>query len=418
MSTSVVTLDTIVTRASQRYLPAKTVAGVHVRYLSAQQCTYTLCILKQDKQILSVVEQHDDITETTTLFSYLSTKIPVCLTVEGKGILIREVESGLRAPADILQYIMPNAKPEDFYVQVSEKTLAAVVRQTVVDELIALFQAQNLYVLSVRMGPFALNSLLPFLDDTIDTIALPGEQLHIEKQQIKAIAPAEGASLDRQYTVGGETVNACYLLAYATALIHFVPTGTSADIATSMSATIAEEQQEFYHRRLFTTAVPAVLGFFLIVLLINAFLYFQAFQQNQTLQTQSASDARLLSQLTKLEEEVESKERFLSILGWEKAVSLTSLVDRLAATVPEAVVLTHLQVSPLDEARYQTEKKQVFTSNQLLVEGSCHDLIALNEWFLVLENSTWIAKLEDQQYVANPEQPGSGAFSFTIRLQP
>lgn len=410
--------DTILTQFSQRYLPAKTVAGVHVRYLSAQQCTYTLCILKQDKQVLSIVEQHDDIQEIETLFSYLSAKVPVYLTVEGKGILIREVESGLGEPADMLQQLMPNAKKEDFYVQVSEKALVTVVRRTMVDTLLALFRAQDLSVLSLQVGPFAINTVIPFLEETMDIVGLPSYQLRLEDQQIKAITPAEETvSLQQEYLVGEEKIAAHELLSYATALSYFAPTET-VPASTADSTITVHAEQAFYHRRFFTKAFPAVLGFFLIGLLINTVLYFQAFEQNQTLQTQSASDARLLSQLTKLQEEVESKEQFLSILGWEKAVSLTSLADRLAATVPPAVVLTHLAVSPLNEARYQKEKKQVFISNQLLVEGSCHDLLALNEWFLVLENSPWIAKLEDQQYIADPEQPGSGTFSFTIRLQP
>ena len=417
MSTSVVALDTILTQVSQRYLPAKTVAGVHVRYLSAGQCTYTLCILKQEKQVLSVVEQHTDITDIAVLFSYLSAKVPIYLTVEGKGILIREVESGLGEPATVLQQVMPNAKREDFYVQVSEKLLVAVARRTMIDELVALFRAQDLSVLSLQVGPFAINTVLPFLEQTMDTVVLPSYQLRLEDQQIKAIMPAEEISLQQEYLIGEEKMAAHELLSYATALSYFAPTET-VSASTDDSTITVDAEQAFYHRRFFTKAFPAVLGFFLIVLLINTVLYFQAFEQNQTLQTQSASDARLLSQLTKLQEEVESKERFLSILGWEKAVSLTSLADRLAATVPEKVVLTYLAVSPLDEARYQKEKKQVFTNNQLLVEGSCHDLLALNEWFLVLENSPWIAKLEDQQYVADPEQPGSGTFSFTIRLQP
>ena len=267
--------------------------------------------------MLSVVEQHTDITDIAVLFSHLSAKVPIYLTVEGKGILIREVESGLREPATVLQQVMPNAKREDFYVQVSEKALAAVVRRTMIDELVALFRAQNLSVLSLQVGPFAINTVLPFLEETMGTVVLPGYQLSLEDQQIKAITLAgETVSLQQEYLVGEENIAAYELLSYATALSYFAPI-TPASTADSMITVHAE--QAFYHRRFFTKAFPVVLGFFLIVLLINTVLYFQAFEQNQQLQTQSASDARLLSQLTKLQEEVESKEQILEHSGMGKS---------------------------------------------------------------------------------------------------
>ena len=389
-----------------RWLASPLVAGVHVRWISPQQCVYSVCVLKQHQQLISVVTQKAELATLEELFTYLKPAIPVLLTVEGKGILIRQVATAGEEISDII----PNAKAEDFYVTQHAHQLVSVARREVVDRMVNSFTQQGCYVLAVHTGPFALNVMLPFLPDETVEISLPSQQLQISDQQISEVKPASDTTLSNErYTLGEETIAARSLLAYATALTHFVP----AESALMQP----ERQQEYWHRRLFSKALPLVLGFFLLVLLINTLVYTQAFQKNRTLVTQASASTQVLQRLTALQQKVADKEKFLATLNWERTDSKASLADRLAATLPAEVILTDLQISPLHKTRYQKEKKKVFDSHTLYVAGRCDDLVVLNQWLSRLETEPWIAQLREQQYTSGQDHH-SGHFSFTVVLQP
>ena len=58
------------------WLRAKTVAGVHVRWITAQQCSYTLCVLEQRKHMVSVCNKQANISSLEELLSYLTPPVP------------------------------------------------------------------------------------------------------------------------------------------------------------------------------------------------------------------------------------------------------------------------------------------------------------------------------------------------------
>ena len=389
-----------------RWLACPAVAGVHVRWLSSQQCVYSLCILQKHEQLISVVVQQAELTTPEELFTHLKPSIPVLLSIEGKGILVRQVATVGEEISDII----PNAKAEDFYVIQHPHQLVSMARREVIDRMVDTFTQQGLYVLAVHTGPFALNAVLPFLPGNTADVSLPGQQLLVRELQISEVKPEGDSPLSNaRYTIGEETIPARSLLAYATALTHFVPTESS--LAQS------ERQREYWHRRLFTKALPVVLGFFLLVLLVNTIVYTQAFQINQTLVTQASASTQVLQRLTALQQKVADKEKFLATLNWERTDSKAALADRLAATLPTEVVLTDLQISPLHKTQYQKEKKKVFDSHTLYVAGRCDDLVILNRWLSQLEAEPWIAQLREQQYTSGQDHH-SGHFSFTVVLQP
>ena len=56
---------------ADQWLGSKTVAGVHLHWISAEHCSYTLCVLEKHKQVISVVTKKADIPESRK-FGWLS----------------------------------------------------------------------------------------------------------------------------------------------------------------------------------------------------------------------------------------------------------------------------------------------------------------------------------------------------------
>ena len=203
---------------------------------------------------------------------------------------MRKVEDHCK---DYLQHIIPNARPEDFYTTQHHHQFVSIIRREAVDRTVAALSEKGLFVLSVSAGPFALNALAPILSDGISAFCIQGQQLTMIGQQISDITPvAENGEPEARYTVGEGDLAARYLLAYATALTHFVQT----------SGSLLQEsgQQEFRHWQIFTKTLPALLVFFLVVLLINTVVYLDAFQTNQELVHQTSSSTAMLEKLTHL----------------------------------------------------------------------------------------------------------------------
>ncbi|WKN45344.1 hypothetical protein [Tunicatimonas pelagia] len=392
---------------SNRWLKSKTVAGVHARWAPSQECTFSVCVLEQRKQMIQVVTKRAGIKRWEELTEYIAPHTPIHLTVEGKGILVRKVAEDSQ---NYLSEIIPDARLEDFYAIRYSGQWVGIARRSVVDKLLERFNGHHRWVLSVQLGPFSLNTILPYLSQEITALHLPFQNIDVADQQLQQIHTTnEHDHSEARYTIGDEVIPSRDLLAYATALSYFIPVeGNLPQQAT---------QAEFKQRQIFTKSLPVILGFFLLVLLINSVVYFRAFQQNELLVGESVAHQSVLQKLTTLQQEVAEKEAFLTTLNWENSRSKASLADRLAATVPNDIVLTQLHVSPLDENRYRKDKRKVFDSSQLRITGHCHDMVVLNRWLSELEQQPWVAKLQNQQYTADASRE-AGEFMFTLLLQP
>ena len=389
---------------ADRWLVSKRAVGIHVHWLNAQQPVYALCVLEQRKQVLSIIDKKTGITTLEELSTHLLPGVPIYLSIEGKGVLVRKIAA---ENSNFLQEIIPDARTEDFYASRHPHQFVSVVRREVVDQTVAGLAQQGFFVLEAYTGLFALNNLLPFFSEEVSSIRIAGQELMITGQQVSSVVSfGEEVSEAPRYVVGEETIATRHLIAYATALSHFVPQ------STGLPQT--DLQREFRHRQLFTKALPATLGFFLLVLLINTFVYTKAFQRHEDLTTQTADHGVVLGRLNTLQQEVDTKEKFLATLGWQGTEGKAATTDRLSATVPDEVVLTEVTVNPQHKAE---KNKQVFEDGAVRVVGHCSDMVVLNRWLVQLEAQSWVHQLTEQQYTADTDRR-MGSFSFILKLVP
>src|SRR5689334_21624360 len=102
-----------------------------------------------------------------------------------------------------IQAILPNAKAEDFYIQVSPSTKGcfySIVRKQIVDNILSQLKALGFSVIKVDLGPFAVVNLLPLFSD-IYILSFAGHSFTIKSNQVEEYSYSKKIENDEEIKV-------------------------------------------------------------------------------------------------------------------------------------------------------------------------------------------------------------------------
>jgi hypothetical protein len=354
-----------------------------------------VCVLQKKGGQVQMVFQKTGCESLKELSGLLKEETPIALSISGKGILHKEVGhvDGSDISRVLLQAI-PNAKASDFYlqfVQQVDKGILSIGRKSSVDDLLNKFLSIKANVVSVTFGGLALGSMA-FLLGEVPLVILGPHQFKISKGEVMGYE--YGLELPgTDLTIGTDQIPHQVSIAYANAFQHFLGAQVRAEIAH-----VENTHLEFRHKQLFQKLGWGVLIFFLVVLMGNYGVYSSLSSDTEKLRIASTLQQSQVEQLRSLKKEVAEKEKFLQNAGWMEASKASFYADRIASTVPESVHLIGLSIKPLDERQSRELRKQVFSENLIVLEGTCKQPIDLNGWIKRLKDFPWAKKVNVENY--------------------
>jgi len=400
----------------KRVINLKTAGGLRLRLLPDNSWEVALLVLQQQKGLVTIADQWQQVGDMAALQALTNDDTPYFVVLDGKGILHKAIDiPGNLSKERLLQRAIPNAKPDDFYVQTIASgggQVVSVVRKTIVAQVLATLQKHGMHTTGLTLGPFGFMALVPFMD-AADTrqLLVDGYQLEAEEGTLIAFSrqptPADGALF-----IGDERVGATMGLAYAAALQAFLPAQPAQMEAVPEQL---HDKDEWEQKRIFRFAFKAVLGLLFVVLLVNFVLNFQYSQTNGELSSAYAVKSGMITRLNQLGREVDSKRTFLDNLGWDAAFRPSYFADRLATTIPKGVTLNSLDIHPLDVETLRRDRISLFLNNRIAVAGTCKGPLVLNQWVRQVEALPWVQGISDLQYDYDQSQR-TGRFNFTVLL--
>ncbi|MBL4648289.1 MAG: hypothetical protein JKY03_01060 [Aureispira sp.] len=379
------------------------------------QFYYHLCILKKEKNSAKIVLQQENISSLSELKEILKEDLPIFLGINIKGILNRVLDYVPSSKEDALTTVFPSAKEEDFYLQqveTNQKALISIVRKDSVLELLKDFEAAELWVVNAFVGPFWVEEILPILPAYVQTVQIEQQVLTIENQHITGLSKSVETSQD-SFSIGGDRVSESLSLALSMAFLAITqPTiqGVEADF-------IAQQQINFYYKRLFHYTTLVALAFFFVALFTNYLLFDYYDSEQKGLKVEVSQQQSLLNQRDNLAKKYKAKKSLLGDqlhLGQSKS---SYYADQLAATLPSSLQLTKLVLFPsIKEEGYSSEETLPRYDNQtILVEGQCQASVFYNNWKRSLEELDWVASIHNLSYQNNKN--GQGIFKLKITLK-
>jgi hypothetical protein len=390
-------------------------AGVEAVVNPEGEYTFQAVLLGMKKGRLSLIAKHLNVQSVTALKNVIPEGIPVCLVLNGRGIMHKKLSDEARDPEIIVQEMLPNTKAGDFYIQQleSEKSIfASIARKTSSDELLKRLKEEDIQVINCSFGPFIIHWLLPLLPDFLRHIPVNGFVLEREEHSIKDFVtiPAATSSV---LEIGDDTIDSALALAYAAAFQQLLP---GVDPLKAEITSVASEKDEFISKKRFKLFGLGLLGVCFFILLVNFLFFTYLSDRNQELVSRQATFQGMEFRYLELEKNVREKETFLKNAGWLIPSRATLLSDRIGASVPASVKLTELLIYPLDPKESRALKKNVFNGEAVRIAGRCSRPTELNPWLRKMDLLSGVAEANVSSYLYDARE-GQGNFIITLRLK-
>lgn len=350
-----------------------------------------LCAITLEADQLSILSKEGFLCDLALVPQKIKSSGPFAIAITGRGILVKKVPCMDILQPETLHDILPNLKMEEFYIQnfiSGEYSFIGMIRRERVDELLKPFNDAGLDVISVCLGPFHSDHILTQLNCYGDEIQFDGHIIQTNKSNWSSYSYVPGAGATFPLKLGIEAMEEKFILAYAAAfqlLMYEKLLAIEID-----HDPIKHSLSEHKEQRIFKFRSKALLGSFLILLLLN-FLISGIYNSENKVLMEHMNNNSLSRGSVQLSEKIASqKEALLIRLGWNKGISYSYLCDQIGQTVPPSVRLNRIHVNPPLITASAKRKTDLFETGKIHIEGLSSDLNDINHWILRLKEFSWV----------------------------
>lgn len=380
--------------------------------------TYNLVVLHKKRGKVHIYRSLSGIDEEE-LKEELREGTPVVICFTGKEILLKTTTQDSAAPK-LLAGLLPGVKPTDFWYSVTPMSgnihLVSIIRQETLNKQIKKLANIGLAIYGVEVGPGSLEVPLAIglLNDTSD-INTNGFDVHLDvkEQTIVSVSNQAAGTESDEIVMGDETIPVNLLLPFSAALKYLL----GPDVAVGQPEIIVDQQQEVLYKNVFKYVFKAGLVIFFVLLLLNFAVYSYYYTANQQLNTKYAAVKSGLQQVEKLKKEYVLAQGFLSESGWFSQSKASFYADRLAASMPNGIRLTHLVLYPeIEQKNMLRTALPTFEVNKVEITGLVVGNAELNKWMNKLREYSWLNKLSLETYEELPGQD-NGFFKLNLWIE-
>ena len=265
-------------------LPAlNDVIGVALTFQPDGTWSADYCRVLRQRGLVTVTQQGVGLSSASALQQELAQEpVALAIALAGRGLLLRTLP--LMDPAQTplaydtaLAAALPGVSLKDFYVQyepLAAGVQAALIRKSLVDQLLGELHAAGLWVVSLSLGAASMTTLLPYLPAAMKQLPVRAGgfclQLSAAGDALTSVEYQPAAPVqEATYTLGNENLSAAQVLPYAAALAALVAPATEPAVPR-----VQELATEWDYRHLFQRlklAVPVLI----LALLMGNFLVSQ-----------------------------------------------------------------------------------------------------------------------------------------------
>ncbi|HYE56507.1 MAG TPA: hypothetical protein VD996_16775 [Chitinophagaceae bacterium] len=311
----------------------------------------------------------------------LNKKHPVCLVLNGKGIITRKIPL-TKNDSFTLGEVLPNANPGDFYFyadQYEAFAIAHIARKDLVDGLIQQLQEQGLQVMQVYFGFSPAQHFLPFTKAATITSSTFILELGADRQ-LQGYAMQEQVQTDPfnlpEIPVADQYVHSLRLIAF-TAAASLLTEEAGVDLRID-SPLLAQARTSSVQAKMIRTIAMGSLAFIFALLLVNFLVFNHYYNKNKELQVKQLFSNEELQKRQQLQQRISRKQEFLSRSNWNTAARLSYYADRIASLTPSNTLLTGMNIFPARASSSELAGIH-FKHDTIQVNGVCEDPVELNE---------------------------------------
>lgn len=399
----------------EQYFRVNEVAGVHIGLNQDGTVMIHSCKVTANGNQLTIDKKVPGIDSLEQLKKHYDPKTPIALVLSGKGILQRQTEKTEEINPGNFTKILPNATFDDFYIQnfiSGYRSFVSVIRKTEADKWIGQLTNAGFIPLSISLGPFAVQNVIPQLNLYEKDIIFSGNiiQRNEDGNWINVIYDPD-SSAPFALKIDNESIPEKFLIPYAAAFqVVLASKIDPVQAEVEVLGTAFKDQLTFI--KLKVTGF-LILSVFFVLLLVNFLLFSWLNTSNTRLSKQVSRYAQSTTDIQQVSEQIKQNETLLKTLGWEGNINKSVLIDQLAALLPPDVAWKEAAVDPIDISASRVRKSVVFYNRRIRITGTSAKIIPVNEWIARIKTRPWIKNVQLDNYTFNTEL-NTGQFNIVI----
>ena len=385
-------------------------------YLGKDSVTFNLLITSTKKGQMVVDEKLISSEKIEEILNCLTAKTPVQLILTGNGIVTRLIQTSDendREPSTLIAENFPNLNLSEIYYSIYQKGnsgLISIIRKSKFDELLNRSFAL-LNIKDVTVGGSDISKIAEYSGQTDLEISFRNSTYHFIHSQLIKIQDSELNCKSIQ--IADETVEPELFIPFGRALRHY---DNSNDKLVDKDLEIKNSKwmEDFNFQALYGLLWKSALGFFLVALLGNYFVFDYISTINNTY---AADITSLETNNDRLKENKQKSVKLTSLLakyGFSNKKLTAIEMNDLTNALPDGMSFTEVVFHPKVKSRNKRIIK--FDSKKIILKGSALHVSMLNEYIKEIHLLPWIKYIEIVT-LADNDKTNRLHFSVEIKLE-
>ena len=327
-------------------------------------------------------------------------QLPIVLGLDSQEILTRKVDGEAMDKERLLQSIIPQAKPEEFFIQAIEEkhcSFVSVVRNHLLDQVRESLPPK-LVIQQLSLSPIAKMILSKGLED--EHVSL-GNMNIIKREGFIENFEMRDPSGDPIQFLSGEGLEKHEIGAYAAGIAYLSEFPMLTDFDQK------KQEEELMHLVFFRKFAKYLVAAVFVLFLLNALLFLDFSKKNETLTERNFG---IESMKSRIDQYVTDLEEYQDLLKADKNIH-TQMADELGASVPRDISFSRLEMKPL-----LLQSKEKGGQQRMVIEGTALTAMSYTRWIEKLERLSWVGDVIRNEFKVNPRTQ-EGAFVLELNLR-
>jgi Tfp pilus assembly protein PilN len=362
---------------------------------------YTLLQSKKNRLEITETGKFNNLADTITFVT--KTKLPLLITVSGKGIITKKVMFSENDSLDLNEIVrqhLPSVSGTDFYVQFYKNSNStgylAICRKELINDLLKQLAETNAEIVNVFIGSLIANAI-SVLTSSYNRVYTSAFQLNLVNGEVDEVLPS-GSENEDVLTFENISIAPPFLISFAAGFGYL----TRQTNYSSNDITLAGLPNRHLEKNKIRVLLAACIIFIFLVSVVNSVFFFRKFEESDTLGVELNLYESKNSQITQLLESYQKKENLIEQTGIFENKRLSVYADKLAASLPGDVVLRELYFNP-EVGETEEDSLISFQADMLIIKGNCNKSLLLNEWVNVLKSQAFVKSVNLESFIYNSE---------------
>jgi Tfp pilus assembly protein PilN len=399
----------------ERYYRINHAAGVNIHLRQDGAVHIHACSVIANGNQLDIDQKVLDLHSVEGLSKHFQAKTAIALNLSGKGILHKQIEKTEAIDQGNFNKILPNAQIDDFYVQhflSGNMSFVSVIRKSEADRWINQFIAQGFTLLSLSLGPFPVEHIIPQLNVYESRLQFNGNIIQRdEHSHWTNYRYEETARAPFPLKIESEGIDEKLAIPYAVAFQLIL--GNQLDIIQAEVPLLNDAYQNKLGDQKLKVNGILVLSVFFVLLLINLVVFSWLNSSNAQLTSRVSRFTQNTSNVQGINEQIKQKETLLQSLGWDGGINKSALIDQLSSLMPEEISLKEIGINPIDLNSSRTQRSLIFFDRRISITGTSGKIIPVNEWMARIKTRPWVKNIQMESYAYSSEL-NTGQFIITL----